>query len=100
MDNIFTQLLGSSPRIKVLDFYLDNPSDPYSIQDLLSYVTISRASAYNIVNEFFRMGILKYIGTAGRARLYELNKNNPIAIALQNLDHECTVAGRPEDGED
>jgi len=89
MNSIFVRLLGNYPRVKILDWYLENPNTPYSIQDVYQYVKISRASAYNIVNELYGLGILKYVGLASRAKLYQLNTNNSLTIALQTLDFEC-----------
>jgi len=88
----FVELLGSYPRVKILDFFLDNPGSPYAVSDVLTRVAVSRASAYNTINLFHRLGVLKSEGLADRSRLYTLNDNSSITVALKDLDFACCDA--------
>ena len=83
----FIEVFGSSPLIKVLDFLMTYREFDYSLSD------IAMESASRKHSFFFKLvekGIVKETRQVGRARLYKLNTDSPIAKNLIEINNLVT----------
>lgn len=89
MENItlFMEFFGTkNPVLKVLDFLIDNEAYDHSKSDIARGAGISRATLFNIWKVIERNGIVVATREVGRARMYKLNKKNPIVKKFVELD--------------
>ena len=87
----FVEVLGNSPLIKVLDFFLDNDVYDYSKSDVFRETGISRITLQGIFAGLEKKGIIKKTRVSGKSQMYQLNKETSIVQNLIKFDLELTV---------
>lgn len=82
----FVQVLGESPLILVLDFFLENIVYDYSKSEIARETGISRVTLQEIVERLEKIGVIKLTRISGKAKMYKLNKENQFAQNLIEFD--------------
>jgi len=95
-NSIFIQTFGDTPKIRVLDFLLDNDIFDYSKSDIAKYTEISRATLDTFWNSLLKSKIIKENRRIGRAVLFKLNTENLLVQKLLDLDNFLTLKQIPE----
>jgi DNA-binding Lrp family transcriptional regulator len=72
--------------LKVLDFLIDNETFDHSKTDIAKGAGISRATLFNIWDILEKNGIVIATRAVGRAKMYKLDKANPIVKKFMELD--------------
>lgn len=86
-DSLFIRELGiRSPMLKVLDFLMDNESFDYSKTDITQGSGLSRTTLFKVWPKLEALELITATRTVGQAKMYRLNKKNPIAKKLMELD--------------
>jgi DNA-binding transcriptional ArsR family regulator len=85
-ETLLLQYLGSSPTLRMVDFFLDNPFSDYPKNEIAKNLTMSRATFFKYWKVLERSGAVKTTRQIGRATLYELDKQNDIVKQLIKLD--------------
>lgn len=86
-DSLFIRELGiKSPMLKVLDFLMDNESFDYSKTDIAEGTGLSRATLFKAWPKLEALALITATRTVGQAKMYRLNKQNPIVKKLMELD--------------
>ncbi len=97
--SVFIETFGESPLIKVLDFFLTYQSFDYSKSQVAQETGISRITIESIWEKLIKTKVIIKTRTVGRAELYRLNKQNPKAKALIELDFKISGAAAREEFE-
>lgn len=87
MKSAFMQAFGDSPKIKILDFLLDNRTLDWCKSDMAEQSGISRATLDTFFNQLVKDKIIVKSRTIGRATLYKLNRQNLLVQKLIELDY-------------
>ena len=86
-DSVFIRELGiKSPMLKVLDFLMDNESFDYSKTDIAEGAGLSRGTLFKAWPKLEALALVTATRTVGQAKMYKLNKQNPIVKKLMELD--------------
>lgn len=86
-DSLFIRELGiKSPMLKVLDFLMDNESFDYSKTDIAEGSGLSRTTLFKVWPRLVALEMIEATRTVGQAKMYRLNKQNPIVKKLMELD--------------
>jgi hypothetical protein len=86
-ESLFIRELGiKSPMLKVLDFLMDNESFDYSKTDIADGTELSRATLFKVWPKLEALELIMATRTVGKAKMYRLNKKNPIVKKLMELD--------------
>jgi len=86
-ETLFIQFFGTkNPVLKVLDFLIDNEAFDHSKTDVAKGAGISRATLFNIWHILEENGIVVETREVGRAKMFKLNKANPIVKKFMELD--------------
>lgn len=86
-DSLFIRELGiKSPMLKVLDFLMDNESFDYSKTDIAEGSGLSRTTLFKVWPRLEALELIAATRTVGQAKMYRLNKQNPIVRKLIELD--------------
>ena len=84
-ETIFTKTIGSTPKIKVLEFLIEGRELDYSISDIAEGAKIGRTTLFRIWNDLIKLKIIKHTRDIGNAKLYKLNLENPFVKKLVDL---------------
>jgi hypothetical protein len=86
-ETLFIKFFGTkNPVLKVLDFLIDNEAFDHSKTDITKGAGISRATLFNIWDILVKNGIVTATREVGRAKMYKLDKANPIVKKFMELD--------------
>jgi hypothetical protein len=86
-ESLFIRELGiKSPMLKVLDFLMDNESFDYSKTDIAEGTELSRATLFKAWPKLEALDLITPTRMVGQAKMYKLNKRNPIVRKLMELD--------------
>ncbi len=86
--SLFTQFFGDYPFIRVLDFLVENDIFDYSKKDICKNAEVSWNTMETFWKQLEDMHIVKYTRKVGKAKLYKLNKENPVVQKLIELDQK------------
>jgi hypothetical protein len=85
--SLFIRVLGiKSPMLKILDFLMDNEVFDYSKTDIAEGAELSRATLFKVWPKLEALDLITATRTIGQAKMYKLNKQNPIVKKLLELD--------------
>jgi hypothetical protein len=86
-ESLFIRELGiKSPVLKVLDFLMDNESFDYSKTDIADGTGLTRATLFKAWPKLEALNLITATRSVGQAKMYKLNKQNPIVKKLMELD--------------
>lgn len=85
---MFLKFLGrNNPMVRVIDFLIDNEAFDYSKTEIARGTGISRTTLIKIWRVLEDLGIVVETRRVGRAKMYKLNKKNPIVQKFIELDN-------------
>ena len=84
-ETLLLRYLGSSPVLRIVDFFLDNPLSDYSKNEVVKNLEMGRAT-FKYWKELEKSGALKETRQIGRATMYQLDMENEVAKHLIKLD--------------
>jgi len=85
--SLFIEAFGiKNPILKVLDFFMDNEGFDYSKAEVMEGTDLSRATLFNVWPKLEALDLLVETRRVGRAKMYKLNKKNPIVKKFMELD--------------
>jgi len=84
--SLFVEYLGGSPYIRVLDYFIANDIYDCSLQDVADGTGLSRNTVRRAVTEMLELGIIRPTRRVGRARMFQINRENEYVNHLMELD--------------
>jgi DNA-binding transcriptional ArsR family regulator len=84
--SLLLEYLGNHPKLRILDFLIDNRSLDYSRNEIMEGSGVSRNTFYKLWPTIERTGLIKKTRKIGRAELYKLNEDNTVVQELLKLD--------------
>jgi len=85
-ETLLLRYLGSSPVLRIVDFFLDNPLSDYSKNEVVKNLEMSRVTFFKYWKELEESGALKATRQIGRATMYKLDRENEVVKYLITLD--------------
>ena len=73
----FCDVFGQTPRLKVLEFFLEGREIDFSIASVAEETELSRATTYAICDELIDHQFILPTRKVGNVQLYKLNKSKP-----------------------
>jgi len=89
-DSLLIKALGNSPKLRIIDFFLDNKLFDFSKKEIIEGAGLSKTTFYKIWNDLHSLGIVRVSRTYGKTKLYKLNKEAQITQLLLKLDLHLT----------
>lgn len=78
-ETLFLKVLGrENPIIRIIDFLIDNSAFDYSKTEIAKGSGISRTTLHKVWKILEELEIVVETRKVGRAKMYKLNKGNPI----------------------
>lgn len=85
--SLLIQYLGDTPKLRIIDFFLENRSD-YSKKEIIENTGISKTTFYKVWDDLLQFDIVKETRKYGMAQLYTLDESNPVIKKFMALDAE------------
>ena len=84
--SVFIQVFGSTPQLRIIDFFLDNPLSDYSKNEIVKNLGMGRVTFFKYWKELEKSGAVKVTRSIGRATMYQLARQNKVVKQLVRLD--------------
>ena len=85
---MFTDIFGSAPRVRLIDFLADHPAFDYTISQMAEFAEIARPTVYKLVDELVGQDMLTFTRSVGDSKFYRLNVANPRIASMLQVDFE------------
>ena len=85
-ETLLLKHLGSSPILRIVDFFLDNPLSDYSKNEIVKNLEMGRVTFFKYWKELEKSNALTVSRKIGRATLYKLDRENEVVKQLIRLD--------------
>ena len=87
MDTLFTEVVGNTPKMKVLEFLIEGRELDYSLSDIAEGAEIGRNTLFRIWPDFEKLNFVKRIRAIGNAKMFRLNlENNSVKKLVELFD--------------
>ncbi len=83
-DSVFLEVVGDSPRMRILQYLIEGRDFDYTLTDVLN-AGVSWGTLHSEFPKLLDLGIVIKVREVGRAKLYKINKENPTAKRLIDL---------------
>ena len=86
--SLLLQYMGDTPKLRIIDFFLDNRESDYSKKEIIEYTGISKTTFYKVWDGILEFEFLKTTRKYGKAQLYALNPDSTLIQKFKDLDDE------------
>ena len=86
--SLLLQCIGDTPKLRIIDFFLDNRESDYSKKEILEYTGISKAIFYKVWGEITRFEFFKTTRKCDKVQMYALNQDSALIQKFKALDDE------------
>lgn len=83
--SIFLQVVGDTPRLRILDFLLTFQKFDYSLTEISRNAKVSYSNLMLIWPKLVKTGIVVQTRTVGKSKMFKLNEENPVVHELSRL---------------
>lgn len=83
-----TQLLGDGPKVRILAALLGDPDFDHSITEIADLAGVSRNTVYRHLDDLRDLGVVVKTRETGGSKRYQIDKDDPVARKLADLEWE------------
>lgn len=85
---VLTRLLGSGAKVKLLAAFLADPEFDHTVTEIAELAGVSRKTVYEHLDDLLELGVVEQTRESGGSPRYRLDKENPGAKRLAQLEWE------------
>lgn len=89
--SVITEVLGYSPRIKILDYLLDFPTNDFTKKEIIEALGMSKQTFYKYFDSLGKYGMVKVSRTIGKAKLYKIDSGNELVKSIRDLEKKMSL---------
>ncbi|MBO3755167.1 MAG: winged helix-turn-helix transcriptional regulator [Candidatus Brockarchaeota archaeon] len=89
--SILLKTLGDFPKLRIIDFFLDNPIFDFTKKEVIEALGMSKQTFYKYFGDIEKYGIVKVSRKIGKASLYKINPENPIVKMLRECEMQISL---------
>lgn len=97
--SLLLSVLGDSPKLRIIDFLMDNRLFDYSKKEIIQGSGTSKTTFFKVWGELVKFGIVKQTRKYGKAVLFKLNEENDIVQKLLRLEYSLIKRSMPREVE-
>ena len=90
-ESAFLQVFGSTPQLRIIDFFLDNPHFDFTRDEIMEALGMAKRTLARHLPALRDAGLIEVSRRIGRAELYRLNPDSALAARLRELEEEITA---------
>ena len=83
-DSVLVSLFGDSPRMKIIDFLLEFPTNEFTLNELVDEIGMSKTTVPKILDDFEGKDMIVKTEKIGKSQPYKINLSNPVIQLMQN----------------
>ena len=85
-ESVLIQYIGDNPKLRVIDFLIDNMPFDYSKKEIIEGSGISKTTFFKIWKDFIKYGIVTPTRRYGKTQLFTINRENILVKQLSSLE--------------
>ena len=89
--SILLRTLGDSPKLRIIDFFLDNPLFDFTKKEIIEAIGMSKQTFYKYFPDLEKQGIVIVSRKIGKAKLYKLNPKHPLIETLREYEKKTSL---------
>jgi len=89
--SILLKTLGDSPKLRIIDFFLDNPLFDFTKKEVIEALGMSKQTFYKYFADIENYGIVSISRRIGKAKLYKINLQNPLVRMLKEYETQLSL---------
>ncbi len=90
-DSLLIRALGSSPKLRILDYLLDHKLNDFTKEEILEALGMSKLTLYKYFRDLEELGLVVASRKIGRATLYKVNLENPTVKMLIEYETQLSL---------
>lgn len=90
-ESILIKTLGDSPKLRIINFFLDNPLFDFTKKEVIEALGMSKQTFYKYFPDLEKYGIVKVSRKIGKAKLYKINLNHPLIEMLREYEKKMSL---------
>jgi DNA-binding transcriptional ArsR family regulator len=90
-ESIIIKTFGASPKLRIIDFFLDNPFFDFTKKEIIEALGMSKQTFYKYFPELEEEQIVKVSRKIGKAKLYKINLEHPLVIMLREYEKKASI---------
>jgi DNA-binding transcriptional ArsR family regulator len=90
-ESIIIKTLGDSPKLRIVDFFLDNPLFDFTKKEVIEALGMSKQTFYKYFPELEDYGIVKVSRRIAKAKLYRINPEHPLVSMLREYEKKVSL---------
>ena len=89
--SILLKTLGASPKLRIVDFFMDNPLFDFTKKEVIEALGMSKQTFYKYFADIKEYGIVSASRKIGRATLYKINQKHPLVSMLKEYETKVSL---------
>ncbi len=89
--SLLLKTLGDSPKLRIVDFFLDNPLFDFTKKEVIEALGMSKPTFYKYFKDIEEYGIVSVSRRIGKAKLYKINLENPMVKMLNEYTMQLSL---------
>jgi AraC-like DNA-binding protein len=89
--SLLIKTLGDSPKIRIIDFFMDNPLFDFTKKEVIEALGMSKRTFYKYFADIEKYGIVKVSRKIGKAKLYKINLEHPLIKMLMEYEMQLSL---------
>lgn len=81
-DEKISEYFGRSPRIKILEFLINNKEDSFGIKEIIKYAKVKHRNLIEVLSDLIKGDVIYIEKTLGKSNLYKINEFEPFVQSL------------------
>jgi len=90
-DSLLIRALGSSPKLRILDYLLDFKLNDFTKKEIVEALGMSKLTFYKYFKDLEELDLVAASRKIGRATLYKINLENPIVKMLIEYERQLSL---------
>ncbi len=90
-ETILIRMFGYSPKLRILDIFLDNPYFDFSKSEIVRELGMSKQTFYRNIKDLEELGIVNVSRKIGRAVMCKINIEHPLVKRLDEIINEVSL---------
>jgi len=89
--SLLLKTLGDSPKLRIVDFFLDNPLSDFTKKEVIEALGMSKQTFYKYFADIEKYDIVSISRRIGKAKLYKVNLENPMVKMLNEYTTKLSL---------
>jgi len=88
---ILIRMFGSSPKLRIIDFFLDNQLFDFTKKEVLEALGMSKQTFYKYFPDIEKYKFVAVSRRIGKANLYKISPENPLVKMLREYETQLSL---------